>query len=394
MLKNILFKQRNLTAMNSLNKILLILLVIIGTGSVFTSCEKDDTSGTPSISYVRITRPESSDSLLVGAGQGQLIAVVGRNLQDAVEVWFNDQQALLTPTYITSTSLLIRVPNQIPIDVNNKLKILFKNGYELLHDFEVQISKPAIYGMVSEFVKEGDVATIRGDFFYEPLTVTFTGGIVGEKVSVDDQELKIRIPAGAQPGQITIKTNFGETKSNFWFRDNRNLLIHNDPWSGWWGSDMVVSGTDPLAINGNFARITKTIGAWGWTEWIGGREDALGTSHNLPDDAVLNPEKYDLKFEINTLKPYNGNMIKIMIGQVNNPDPDWNAEPYHFRPPFDTQGQWQTVTIPFTEVVANYKTNWGVRPQGYGVKVWFHGPGSVDADIAFDNLRVVPKESK
>ena len=380
--------------MKSIKNSLLVLLVAIGAGSVFTACEKDDDTGTPSISYVRITRPQSSDSLLVGAGQGQLIAIVGKNLQDVVEVWFNDQQALLTPTYITSTSILVSVPSQIPIDVNNTLKMVFKSGYVLNHNFEVQISKPLINGMISEFVNEGDIATIRGDFFYEPLTVTFAGGVEGEKVLVDDQELQIRVPAGVQPGQITIKTNFGETKSNFFFRDNRNVLIHNDPWSGWWGQDMIVSASDPLAISGNFARITKSIGAWAWTEWIGGKEDALATSHNLPDDAVLNPDKYNLKFELNTVKPYDGNMIKIMIGQVNGPDPDWNTEPYFFRPPFDTKGVWQTVIIPFNEVVANYKTNWGLRPQGYGVKVWFHGPGGVEADVAFDNLRVVPKEIK
>lgn len=380
--------------MKFLNKIGLILLLVVGSGSVFTSCEKDDAGGTPSIDYVRITRPESSDSLLVGAGQGQLIAIVGRNLQDAVQVWFNDRQALLTPTYITNTSLLVSVPSLIPIDVSNKLKIIFKNGFELLHNFEVQISEPAVNSMISEFVNEGDVATIRGDYFYEPLTVTFAGGVEGEKVSIDDQMIEVRVPAGAQPGPITVKTNFGETESDFWFRDNRNLLIHNDPWTGWWGGDLVVNASDPLAINGNFTRITKNIGAWSWTEWIGGKEDALATSRNLPDDAVLSPEKYNLKFEINTLKPYNGNRIKIMIGQVNGPDPNWDTEPYYWEPPFDTKGDWQTVTISFDEVVAKYKTNWGVRPQGYGVKVWFHGPGAVEADIAFDNLRVVPKEIK
>lgn len=377
--------------MKVINKIVLILLVIVGAGMAFTSCEKDDNTGTPSIRYIRITSPESSDSLLIGAGQGQLIAIVGSNLQDAVEVWFNDQKALLTPTYITSTSLLVRVPSQIPIDVNNKIKIIFKGGYELLHNFEVQISEPEIYSMTSEFVNEGDIATIRGNYFYEPLTVTFTGGVEGEKVMIDDQILEIRVPAGAQPGPITIKTNFGETESDFWFRDNRNLLIHNDPWSGWWGGDLVVPASDPLAISGNYTRLTKPIGAWAWTEWIGGKEDALATSHNLPDEAVLSPERYNLKFEINTLKPYNGNRIKIMIGQVNGPDPNWDTEPYYWEPPFDTNGEWQTVVIPFNEVVANYKTNWGLRPQGYGVKVWFHGPGAVDADIAFDNLRVVPK---
>ena len=379
--------------MKSINKTLLALLVIMGAVTVFNSCTKDE-AGTPSISYVRITRPASSDSLLVGAGQGQLIAIVGNNLQDAVEIWFNDQPSRLTPTYITNNTILVRIPTQIPIAVNNRMKIIFKNGFVLEHEFTVQISKPLISSMVVEHVKEGGIAVIKGDYFYAPLTVEFTGGVTGQLASVKDNEIEVIVPAGAQPGQITVRTNFGETKSDFWFRDNRNLLIHNDPWTGWWGQNLVVPGTDPMAISGNFSRITSNIGAWAWTEWIGGREDALATSRNIPDDAVINPAKYNLKFEINTLKPYNNNMIKIMIGQVNSPDPNWNTEPYFFRPPFDTKGKWETVVIPFEEVVANYITNWGIRPQGYGVKVWFHGPGAVDADVAFDNLRVVLKSLK
>ncbi|OLY91764.1 hypothetical protein SAMN05444008_1096 [Cnuella takakiae] len=381
--------------MKSLNKVLLLLLLAIGVAGVLQSCKKDDDEGgRPVINYVRITRPESSDSLLVGAAQGQLIAVVGNNLKNAVAVWFNDQQAMLTPTYITNTSLLVSVPSQIPMEVTNKMKIYFKNGDSLLHNFEVQIGEPVLNSMVSEYVNAGNVATIKGNFFYAPLTVTFTGGATGELVAVDDEELQVRIPANAQPGPITVKTNFGETKSDFWFRDNRNLLITSDPWTGWWGQDMVVPGTSPLAISGNFLRITKNIGAWAWTEFAGGKEDALATSKNIPDDAVLNPDKYNMKFEVNTLKPYNGNRIKFMIGQVNSPDPNWDVEPYFWEPPFDTKGQWQTVVIPFNEVVAKYATNWGVRPQGYGVKIWFHGPGALDADIAFDNLRVVPKVDK
>ena len=379
--------------MKSIKKLVLGILITIGLLSIFNSCEKEDSEGTPSISYIRITSPESSDSLLASAGQGQLIAIVGNNLENAVEIWFNDQRALLTPTYITKTSILVAVPSQIPLSVNNTMKLVFKNGYELNHDFKVDISEPVVSMMDVEYVKENEVAVIRGNYFYAPLTVTFTGGVDGQVENLTDQEIQVRVPAGAQPGPITVKTNFGETESEFWFRDNRNLLIHNDPWSGWWGETNVVPGTDPLAISGNFTRITQNIGAWGWTEWIGGKEDALATSKNLPDEAVLNPEKYFMKFEVNTLKPYNGNRIKFMIGQVNGPDPNWNDEPYFWEPPFDTEGKWRTVTIPFEDVVDNYTTNWGVRPQGYGVKIWFHGPGSLEADIAFDNLRVVPKIS-
>jgi Surface glycan-binding protein B xyloglucan binding domain len=380
--------------MKSIHKILFIVLATAGMASFFTSCKKDENTGTPSVNYVRITRPTSSDSLLVAAGQGQLIAIVGDNLQDAVEIWFNDQQSRLTPTYITKSTILVSVPTNIPKTINNTLKIVFKNGFVLNHQFKVQISEPLVSSMVSEYVKTGEIATIRGNYFYAPVTVTFEGGVTGDIVSLKDEEIQVKVPAGALPGPIKVKTNFGETKSDFWFRDNRNLLITADPLSGWWGWDYVVNGTDPLAIDGNFLRVTKTIGAWAWTEVAGGPEADLATSHNFPDEAAVSPEKYYLKFEVNTLKPYTTNMIKIMIGQVFDPQPDFNVEPYFWRPPFDTKGQWQTVVIPFEEVSANYKLNWGVRPQGYGVRILFHGDGSLDTDIAFDNFRVVPKVSK
>src|SRR5678815_4141322 len=131
--------------MKAINKILLVFLLSIGVASIFISCDKeDDDSGTPSVSYVRITRPSSSDSLLVGAGQGQLIAIVGNNLQECIEIWFNDQSSRLTPTYITNTTILVRIPTQIPLAINNKMKLVFKNGFVLNYYFALKISKQLI----------------------------------------------------------------------------------------------------------------------------------------------------------------------------------------------------------------------------------------------------------
>jgi hypothetical protein len=330
---------------------------------------------------------------LVGAGQGRLIAIVGENLQNAVEIWFNDQKANLTPTYITNTTILVSVPTPIPLNITNKLKIIFKNGSELLQDFVVEISEPYVSGMVSEFVNTGEVATIRGDFFYEPLTVTFTGGVQGQLVNVDDQLLQVRIPAGVQPGPITVKTNFGEKKSDFWFRDNRNIFISSDPFTGWWNASYVVSAPgagDPPLINGNYIRFKKPIGAWSWNELAGGPASAMGDiSKNVPDAAILKPEDYYLKFEVNTLKPYTSNLLKINVA-LNAEDND----AYKWEPPYDTKGQWQTVVIPFNEVTSSYKVKPTVNPAGYWSRLLFHGPGDLDADISFDNFRVVPKVNK
>src|SRR5947199_4825499 len=112
-------------------KILFLLFMVVGAVVTVSSCKKDKTPATPSINYVRVTNPTSSDSLLIGAGQGQLIAIVGNNLQDVVQIWFNDQQALLTPSYINNTSIIVRVPSQIPAKVSDSMKLVFSNGYVL-----------------------------------------------------------------------------------------------------------------------------------------------------------------------------------------------------------------------------------------------------------------------
>lgn len=374
-------------------KSLLILAIAIPMVGFFTSCNKEDSApnnGVPRIRYVRITNPVSSDSLLVGAFQSNLVAIVGENLQNTKEIWFNDQKAVLTPTYITSSSILVSTPAQIPTVVSNKLKLVFNNNDSLLYDFKILINEPLLSSMNSEYVLEGDVATIRGDFFYLPLTVTFEGGVTGELVSVEDKMIKVKVPAGALPGQITVATNFGTTKSDFWFRDNRNIYISSDPFTGWWNQNYVVTNpgpNDPPKINGNYIRIKQSIGGWAWTEVAGGPASAMGAiSKNIPDEAILKPADYNLKFEVNTMKPYNNNVLKINVGLLKE-----NNDAYLWKPPYDTKGQWETVTIPFDEIVASYGAPLVVSPDGYWARLLFHGPGDLDADISFDNFRIVPK---
>ncbi|CAG5007747.1 hypothetical protein DYBT9275_04117 [Dyadobacter sp. CECT 9275] len=384
--------------MKIIYKPLLLLALLAAMLSISISCTEDDlpNNGEPKISYIRVTKPESSDSLLTAALQGTLLAIVGENLEGASQIWFNDQRATLTPTYISNKSILVSVPSKIPADITNKMKIVFANGKTLEHDFKVQISEPVVASMACEYVLTGEVATIRGDYFYEPLTVTFTGGVKGELVSVEDKILQVRIPEGALPGQVTVTTNFGETKSDFWFRDNRNIYLSSDPFTGWWNQSYVVTAPkegDPPAINGNYIRVKEVIGGWAWKEVAGGPPDAMGAiSKNIPDEAILKPADYNLKFEVNTVKPYTANVLKITVG-LN----DFNNDQYTWMPPYDTQGQWRTVVIPFEEIASSYEKagmKMAVNPNGYYTRLLFHGGGELDADISFDNFRVVPKVIK
>ena len=378
--------------MKSNYKILILLTVIVGLAGWMSSCNKSQSSPTPSISYIRVTNPQSADSLLIGAGQGQLIAIVGNNLQNVVQIWFNDQQAMLTPSYINNTSIIVRVPSQIPSVVTDTMKLIFSDGYILNYKFKVQISKPVINRMLSEFVNAGDVATIFGNYFYAPLTVTFTGGATAEIVSIKDQQIDFKVPANAQPGSITIRTNFGEVVSDFMFRDPRPKVIDGDPHEGWWGTYLVTNPgpNDPPKISGNYYRFIKAVKAWTWDqpEVAGGPANSMAVhSKNVPDGAILKPEDYNLKFEINTVKPYNSNRIGINVGLTaeDNNNFAWN-------PPYDSKGKWNTVTIPFEDVVRSYTNKPVISPTGYWSRILIFGPGDLDADIAFDNLRVVPKK--
>src|SRR5690606_25243172 len=149
---------------SSYNKIF-FLLVAFAMAGVFISCSDDDmpNGGKPLISYIRVTNPDASDSLLVSAGQGSMIAVIGQNLDGVRELWINDRQASLTPTLITNTSIITRVPSQNPTEINNMMKLIFSNGDSVMYDFTVNISKPLISFLESEYVNEGDIAVIRGD---------------------------------------------------------------------------------------------------------------------------------------------------------------------------------------------------------------------------------------
>ena len=381
-------------------KSLLFLFIAFAMVGGFTSCTDDDDNapngGKPMISYIRVTRPEASDSLIAKAGQGAMIAIIGQNLQDARELWVNDQQAALTPTLITNTSIITRVPSRIPEEITNKMKIVFANGDSLIHDFTVDISEPVISYMQSEYVNTGDVATIVGNYFYEqlaPLTVTFTGGVEGEVVSVEDDRIEVRVPEGAEPGPITVTTSFGDTESEFWFRDNRNIIASFDgPIAGLWTGGDYIKATDPVIepISGKFIRFNRDLGAYPYAEfYVGGAgSDISLENRNIPEEALANPANYVLKFEINTLAPLTGAELRMHIGN-GDLGAQRDAQYYAWLPNISTDGEWETVSIPFEDFYTANK-EFAYNPNGYNMSLWFHGALAVNTNFALDNMRVVP----
>lgn len=383
--------------MKSIFRYSMFLFGIVSVAGIFYACD-DNEVGQPRIDYVRVTDPASSDSLLVIAAQGQMVAIMGENLGSATQLWFNDQPATLTATFVTDRSIIARVPSQIPETINNKLTLVFANGSSLEYNFSLDISKPVVDRMKSEYVNTGDVATFYGDFFYEPITVTFTGGVQAEIKSIDDQTIAVTVPDGAQPGPVTIASNFGSTETDFWFRDNRNIFasfdvpLVNSVWQG--PSSIFATDPDIEPVNGKFIRVNKPILAWQYFELYGGpREGDVGQeAKSIPAEATINPGGYSLKFEINTLEELTGANMRLHLGNANNGElADARAEHYYlWEVNLNTNGEWQTITIPFEDVYKGFVAS----TEGYSMFIVFQGPNAVKHNFALDNMRVVPNTTE
>ncbi len=145
--------------MKAFMKYMLLLILpglMVGVSSISCTEDKLPNSGNPIVYYVRVTDPAKSDSLLVAAFMGDLIAIVGDNLGGVREIWFNDQEAFLTPTYITDQSILVNVPSTPPTEINDKMTMVFADGYTLEYDFRVDIPGPVLASIKSAYAI-GDV---------------------------------------------------------------------------------------------------------------------------------------------------------------------------------------------------------------------------------------------
>jgi hypothetical protein len=385
---------------------LIVLTALTVLSAMFTRCTKNE-MGTPSISYIRVTDPAKSDSLVTDANQGQMIAIMGQNLGSVTQAWFNDQQAQLIPSYITNTTIITKVPTQIPTVITDKLKLVFSNGSSLEYDFSVDVSKPVIDHVRSEYVNTGDSLFIYGNYFYQPLTVTLGGGVQAQILSIssDNTGVVVKMPSGVQPGPMTITTNFGVKTSNFWIQDNRNVILDfEETASGLWhpgGGDpasFVPSFSGITSINGNYMLVNSNYATWAWSEILTGQlgAPALAPLKNIPQDAFANPKGYSLKFEINALASTAGAVFFIYMGpnmagcpNRGNDSSGHNPYLYTWKPNVSTHGVWQTYTIPWSDFyLAN--NSFPYNSNGYEISWVCQGPNAVTLKFAVDNVRVVP----
>lgn len=417
--------------------------VIALAGLSITSCEDEPdkyeiASGMPTIHYIRSPYLATADSLMTGAYMGNTICIVGDNLRSIVEMYFNDQAAVLNTSYMTDHTILVNVPNTLPELPTDKIYMVTSGKDTVSYDFSVLIPKPEVSSMSCEFANPGEEVVIYGDYFLDydnaPLTVTMAGGMpVTDIKSITKTAITFTIPAGAEPGKITVTSKYGSGTSKFSYHEPGSkgamLFDFDDD-----GDEALAKGmgwrsgnihNDEHSLDGGYLYLGKTT--VNGSDW---KEDEYAFNYwpteasnlsTIPSVAKLLEATKDvgdlaLKFEVQvpSASPWSSLGMQLIFtpldlvsdshktngyyGNTSLPRGIWI--PWAQTGPYDTADKWVTVSVP----LANFnKTHMGAACdtkfakemiQGFTIFVYQGGvEGEASAPEFFiDNIRLVTVE--
>ncbi len=358
--------------------IVMIIPCLIMSSVLLTSCSEDgdgmsleSPSGPAIVRYIRLADPMKADSLIVAANLGTGIVLMGENLGGTREIWFNDRRAPeIAPTWVTNNTVFVSVPSLAPDVITDKMYVVDANLDTLVYPFIVSIPPPDLYSVRNEWPQEGENLIINGDFFFEPLTVVFSGGQEGEVISVGQTSVEVSVPEGAVEGPVTLATNFGETESTFHIWDSRNIVLDFDTKvaNGWRiglseDTDNPVAGKY-LVVRGDIAANQRDEGPGAPAEsplameyWGGNDADRSENFYPLYPNSY---KDYVLKFEAKVNKWYGGylNLCLSTPTHAGNNQEIWSNDlnaraiwgPWaDAGEEFSTGGKWITVVVPMTE---------------------------------------------
>ncbi|MDR2859605.1 MAG: glycan-binding surface protein [Mediterranea sp.] len=374
------------------------------------------TGGKPEISYVRVPDVASADSLLVEAYLGNTICLVGNNLRSIHELYFNDQQAILNTSFITDHTLIVVVPKGIPEKVDNKIYLITTSNETVEYDFTTKVPDPVVNSISCEYVADGDIATLYGDYFVDdpnvPLTITMAGNLpVAEIVGIEKTQIKFKVPAGTQKGFINVKTIYGTGRSHFQFRDDRGMILDWDNLdaSGGW-RDGSKNGWGENGISGRYTKFKGSIDNGDWNE-DGFSFNLWGSSNGRPEGDLFDTSdltSLQLKFEINILDPWSCNAMQIIFTPWSTSGTNGYYDdttigralwaPWTNGGSYQTDG-WTTISVPLSDFKYTHTGGSANIPEAgnYGGLSFFVWSGGINGqpcttEMWIDNIRVVPIE--
>ena len=414
---------------------------IIGLAAVaigLSSCDKVDypdryraAEGLPEVYSVRYA---DRDLTITGAYMDEIICLLGSNLRSVNELWFNDQKASLNTSFITDNTLIVSVPKVLPKVQTDKMYLINTAKDTVSIDFKVLPPVPVVSAMSFEYAEPGQTVTITGNYFYEPISVEFTGAEATQISNITFSSFDVVVPEGAQPGKVKVVTESGTGQSTFFWQDNRGLLFTFDDARGNHGWHNQTIQSDANSFSGNYLQLYNdgVVLAADGTDWAdtGYHFEYWPGNWNTPEtfddpDGVKLNDIVDfsdfsnmaIKFEmrIPAEHPWTGCPMQIYfagtdwvtLGKGDNSyfhDEEKSLPRALYMPwkdtgSFDTGGKWITVTLP---IATEFVWYWdGTKAKGQlkvetfaGMEIFFAAGAAAGTActpmVQIDNIRAVP----
>ena len=409
----------------------------------FASCEDYPDAfvladGVPTVHYVRYS---DRDVVIEQAFMGEVVCFVGENLCSVHELYFNDQKAVLNTSFMTENTLVAAVPGQLPKVKTDSVYMITKNQDTVAVGFKVMMPAPIVSAMSCEYQAPGTDVTIYGNYFAEPMTITFEDGngvVVDQFKSVDMTAVTFTIPEDAKPGKVRVQTESGLARSSFMYFDDRGLITDFDG-----TTDIVPQGWNfsgeyksEGGLSGNYVELKSASAlsaSAGWNEdfkidfWCGnwgGDPMSITAGPGTPICNIIDFSDFQnmaFKFElfIPSSNPWMSGALQLVFCSADKAANDeWQNNTYidvkanggldlcrgFYRPweatgSFDTGDKWITVTVPFSEFKWNADGTPGAVPlqkpedfASFCIWVWSGGLSGTECTPIFriDNLRAVP----
>lgn len=186
----------------------LLILSFIG----LSSCSEDDSTsnGAPVITEVNATLIDGVPSDLTPLTQGfanQMYVIKGSGFASVQKIYFNDMDTYFNPALVTDNAIFVTINKDTPyFETIDELKVVTERGTAIF-EFKVLPAAPIIKSYNSINAQAGDIVTIYGSYFLDP--VVTIGTTQANVISSNVSEIQFELPADANLKYLTVTTLSG-----------------------------------------------------------------------------------------------------------------------------------------------------------------------------------------
>ena len=189
-----------------------MVLLVLG---IFSSCSEDSSnSGSGTLSITSVAKAEEGDLVPVTQGDPKNYYIIrGSGFTTVEKIYFNDFDTYFNPVLVTDTEIFVLIDEKTPYaDASNKLKVVTKLG-TIVYDFVISPPSPTFGSFNPINAVEGDVITIYGNYFLDPIVKIGTETV--PVISSTLTEIKVKLPAGADKKYISVTNISGTATSTY-----------------------------------------------------------------------------------------------------------------------------------------------------------------------------------